>query len=320
MRRPERDDAGHEALGPGREFDVIRDLLARWSGIAHGIGDDGAVLDVPAGSHLVASVDTSLEGVHFRRDWLTLREIGYRATASALSDLAAMAAQPLAMLLALSLPADRLDDAAALGDGVGDAARDSGCAIVGGDTTQAPQLALSVTVLGYAVAPVRRSGARAGDAVYVTGRLGAAGAALVWLERGETPPAPLRERYAHPVPRIAEARWLAARGASAMIDISDGLASELRHLAAASGVGIAVELERVPLAGDLPPAAAAVSGEEYELLLTAPHELDAAAFTRAFNLPLTRIGQVTDAAGGVVSITHRGTRVDLGAGYDHFSR
>jgi thiamine-monophosphate kinase len=312
-------DAGQEALGPGREFDVIRALLARWSGVARGVGDDGAVLDIPAGSRLVASIDTSVEGVHFRRDWLTVHEIGYRSTASALSDLAAMAARPLGILLALSIPADALDDAPALGDGVGQAARDAGCAIVGGDTTRGDRLALTVAVLGHASAPVRRSGARPGDRVYVTGRLGAAAAAVAALARGETPPAALRERFAHPVPRIAEAQWLAAHGVSAMIDISDGLVSELRHLAAASGVAITVELEQVPVAGDVRPAAAAVSGEEYELLVTSPRELDAASFFRVFALPLTDIGRVGDGAGGVVTTTHQGERVDPGAGYDHFS-
>ena len=310
---------GHEALGPGREFDVIRALLGRWSDMARGIGDDAAVLDIPAGSRLVASIDTSLEGVHFRREWLTAREIGYRSTASALSDLAAMAAQPLAILLALSLPPTWLDDAASLADGVGDAARDAGCAIVGGDTTRGDRLALTVTVLGHAIAPVRRSGARPGDLVYVTGRLGAVAAAVAAFERGETPPRPLRERFAHPVPRMAEAQWLAAKGATAMIDISDGLVSELRHLAAASNVGMTVELERVPVVAGMTPADAARSGEEYELLLTSPHELDAAAFTSAFSSPQTSIGRVDDGVGGVI-VTHRGERVDPGAGYDHFSR
>ena len=105
-----------------------------------------------------------------------------------------------------------------------------------------------------------------------------------------------------------------------MIDISDGLVSELRHVAAASGVGMTVELERVPVVAATTPAAAVRSGEEYELVVTCPHELDAAAFTHAFSLPLTNIGRVDEGVGGVVITTHRGERVDPGVGYDHFSR
>ncbi len=312
--------ASHTALGPGGEFDLVRRLVARWGDRAAGIGDDAAVLDVPLGAQLVASVDTSVESVHFRREWLTPREIGYRATAAALSDLAAMAALPLGVLLSLTLPPELAAWVDELGDGVGDAAGDAQCPIVGGDVTAGERLSLSLTVLGHAVAPVRRRGATAGDRVYVTGRLGAPGAALSALRNGERPAPAIRERFAHPQPRLREARWLAEHGAHAMIDISDGLAPEARHLASASGVSLALVLDALPCATDVAPLDAVVSGEEYELLLTAPGPIDIDAFALAFGIPLTPIGEVNEAGATDVSFTLHGMRVDPGTGYDHFSR
>lgn len=209
-------------LGPGREFDIIRALLARWGARATGIGDDAALLDVPAGEHLVASADTSVEHIHFERAWLTPREIGYRATMAALSDLAAMAAWPLGVLLALGLPRSWLDEVGEIGDGVGDALDRAKTIVRGGDITGASDLTLGFTVLGSTATPLRRNGARLGDTVYVTGTLGGPGAALAAWQRGDTPAQEARERFAHPVARIAEAIWLARGGARAAIDIRMG--------------------------------------------------------------------------------------------------
>ncbi|MFL5577881.1 MAG: AIR synthase related protein, partial [Gemmatimonadaceae bacterium] len=149
-------------LGPGREFDAVRDMLRRWGAAASGVGDDCAVLDVPAGERLCVSTDASVEGVHFRAGWLTPREIGWRAAAAALSDLAAAGAAPLGLLLAVSVPARWRPDLGELADGVGAAARAAGAPIVGGDTTgaAADALSLTVTVLGSAVRPLGRGGAR----------------------------------------------------------------------------------------------------------------------------------------------------------------
>ena len=308
-------------LGPGREFDLVRDLLRRWGSIAQGIGGDCAVLDVPAGERLCVSTDSSIENVHFRADWLTPREIGYRAAAAALSDLAAVGATPLAMLVALSAPARWRARLGELADGVGDAARLTGALIVGGDTTASPEsLSLTVTVLGAAAAPTSRVGALPGDRLYVTGTLGGSLEALRALEAGAVPPPEHRERFAHPTPRIAEGRWLAAHGVHAAIDISDGLVADLGHLAAASGVRLRVDLDLLPRAPRVEARRAAESGEEYELAVAAA-ALDVEAFRAATGTPLREIGVVVAAGetGPGVEVYREGARVDLPRGYDHFS-
>lgn len=304
-----------EALGPGREFDVIREMRSRWGSIAAGIGDDAAVLDVPRGDVLVASNDTSIEGRHFRRGWLTPHEIGYRAVTAALSDLAAMAARPLGVLVALALPAEWQSEVAALADGIGEAAAVAHTRILGGNTSAAGELSLTTTVLGSAFGTLRRDALRPGDQLYVTGRLGGAGAACRALDAGLTPAPADRARFARPVARLTEARWLLDRGATAGIDISDGLAAELQHLAAASGARLEVQLERVPRVDGVSEREAAVSGEEYELLVGAPVSLDARDFERTFGLPLTCIGRA--AAGRDVILTSAGARVAIPSGYDH---
>jgi len=305
-------------LGPGLEFDLVRTLAARWGATACGIGDDAAIVDVPAGQHLIASADTAVEGVHFRRDWLAPREIGWRAAAAALSDLAAMAATPIALLVSLSIPTTWLDDIPALADGVGDAARLAGACIAGGDLTSARELSIAITVLGAAADPLRRSGARPGDLLYVTGRLGGPHSALAAWQRGAAPTPDSRDRFAHPVPRLREAQWLAEHGAHAGIDVSDGLLSDAAHLAAASRARLAVALDALPVIGDVSPDEAARSGEEYELLVASPRAIDAAAFERRFGIPLTEIGRVETGAADVVA-TLRGVRVAPGGGFDHFS-
>jgi thiamine-monophosphate kinase len=310
--------ADHTPLGAGREFDAVRALLARWGDAAAGVGDDCAVLDVPPGERLCVSTDTSVDGVHFRREWLTPTEIGYRATAAALSDLAAMAARPLALLLAATVPAEWRSVLPELADGVAEAAAAAGAVIVGGDTTGGAVLSLTVTVLGSAAAPVRRGGARAGDRLYLTGRLGGPAAALGALERGDKPAPALRARFEHPEPRIHEARWLAGQGARAMIDLSDGLLADVAHLAAASGVRAVVDLERVPCVEGVAPRAAAASGEEYELVCALPHVADVAEFRARFGVALTEIGRVEGGA-PELALYERGARVDLPRGYDHFS-
>lgn len=309
-------------LGPGREFDVIRDLVRRWGSAARGIGDDAAILDVPAGSRLVASTDASVENVHFRRPWLSPAEVGFRAATAALSDLAAMAASPIAMLVAMSVPESWRESLGEIAEGIGDAARTFDAPITGGNLTSGSELALTVTVLGATARPLGRDGARPGDALYATGTLGGPRRALDAWESGRVPAPADRARFARPSARIREAIWLADHGASAAIDISDGLVGDMRHLIAASRVAATLEIDAIPTVRGARPREAVVSGEEYELLVAAPHALDEHAFAREFAIPLTRIGVVTAPADGARGVRMRlnGEFVDLSAGHDHFSR
>ncbi|MDQ3136302.1 MAG: AIR synthase-related protein, partial [Gemmatimonadota bacterium] len=213
--------------------------------------------------------------------------------------------------------------------GAGAAAADAGTRVVGGDLSSGPGWSLAVTVLGWASAPITRAGVRPGDGLWVTGALGGPRAALEAWQRGEAPDEAARRAFARPVPRIHAGRWLASHGAGAMIDVSDGLGADAGHLAAASGVAIALELERVPVA---PPAVAAArrlglpaeqfaaeSGEEYELLVALPptfSDEDALAFRSVCGLALTRVGDARPGTG--VQTRLRGEPLVL-AGFDHFA-
>jgi thiamine-monophosphate kinase len=253
------------------------------------LGDDASV--VRARGYAVTSVDTLVDGVHFRSGQLTPAEIGQRAVGSALSDLAAMGARAGEAYLALALaPGTELVDAVALCAGAQDAAAGCGVTIAGGDVSASPTLVVSVTVVGWARDPgelVGRDGARPGDLVAVTGSLGAAGAGLALLEGragsgsiSESVAAALRERYARPQPRLDAGLALSALGATAMIDLSDGLATDALHLALRSGVAIELTLAALPLATgvrevaaqlDIDPATfAATAGEDYELCACVP--------------------------------------------------
>jgi thiamine-monophosphate kinase len=304
------------ALGPGEEFDAIRALIERWGDRAAGIGDDAAILDLPRGDRLVASVDTTVENRHFRAGWLTPRELGYRAVAAALSDLAAMAARPLGVLIALAVPDSWRADLLEVADGIGDAVTAAGTVIRGGNITAANELSITTTVLGSAFRPLTRAGARAGDFVYVTGALGGPGAAVARLANGESAD-PHRGRFAHPGPRLREARWLADHGATAAIDVSDGLVADLRHVAAASSVGITLDAARIPCVDGVRVHEALMSGEEYELVVTTPARLDTGAFEHLFAASLTEIGAVSAIRPGEVRVI--GARVAGVSGHDHFS-
>ncbi len=306
-------------MGDGPEFDTIRRLLATWGPAAEGIGDDAAVLAVPPGERLVASTDATIEGVHFRREWMTPEEIGSRAAAAALSDLAAMAAVPLGLLLAIAAPPDWGDELEALARGVGAVAHRARCPIVGGNLSAARELSLTITVLGSTARPLGRSGAVAGDVILVTGELGGPGAALAALLAGAVPDPRHATRFVSPAPRLLEARWLAEHGAHAAIDISDGLVADAAHLARASGVSFQISADRIPLVGGVSASEAAASGEEYELIVAMPAPVGghAAAFARQFGIPLTAIGIVLPASAEPVTLT--GPRTESAAGHDHFS-
>jgi thiamine-monophosphate kinase len=302
-------------LAPGAEFDAIRSILRRLGARAKGIGDDAAVLAVPRGDSLVASVDSVVEGKHFGPGWFTPREIARRAVVAALSDLAAMAARPLGVLVAMVIPDAWRAELDALTDGISDAVSSANTYVLGGNLSDGSELSITTTVLGSAFAPLARSTARMGDRVYVTGRLGAPRAALELLSRGESP-GPFRERFANPAARLDEARWLADRGATAAVDISDGLIADLRQLSAASGVRISIDAAHVPCFPDVSVETALSSGEEYELIATTPNQMDAAEFARRFSLEVTEIGRVVPGPAGV---DVEGARVAAVSGYDHFS-
>ena len=310
-------------------IDAIEATLSRGGArVVRWIGDDAAV--VRGAGYAVTSVDTTVEGVHFRRAQLRPDEIGHRALGSALSDLAAMAARPGEAYLAVGLPAGFAhDDALAIVAGAAEVAARHGVSIAGGDVSRSATLTVTATVVGWARDPgelVARDGARPGDLVVVTGALGGAGAGLALLDgRADAGGLAagvaerLRRRYAAPEPRIAAGLALAALGATAMIDVSDGVATDARHLATRSGVTIeliAGDLPREPgvdavarQVGSDPATFAATAGEDYELCACVPaaaRELVGADWTgRPGELPaLSWIGRVIDA--GPVNPAGRG--------------
>ena len=315
-------------LGAGPEFDRIRAVAAALGDSAGVLGDDCASIPDAEGT-VVLSTDASIENVHFRRAWLGAEEIGWRAASAALSDLAAQGAVPVGLLAAVALPRETPEaESTAVMRGVGRAAAAVGAAVLGGDLSAAGEWMITVTVVGRAVHPVSRRGAAAGDGLWVTGALGAARAALDAWRAGREPAPGARAAFAHPEPRIAAGRWLGEHGARAMLDLSDGLAADAGHLAAASGCRAEVELASVPTAGDAvvaaiaagiePPLYAAVGGEDYELLAALPAgfgEPDQRRFEAATGLAITRVGRM--ARGSGTRFVLRGQPVAL-AGYDHF--
>lgn len=317
----------HTRLGPGQEFDRIRRIAAELGDRAVGLGDDCAILPGREGGEIVLSTDISVEGVHFRREWLSLEEIGWRSAAAALSDLAAAAAAPIGLLAAIVVPEHLEGDATErLMAGVGGAAAMSGASVLGGDLSSGAVLSLTITVVGSVGRQVSRSGARAGDLLWVTGRLGGARSALEQWRGGKDPDHDARHAFAKPEPRIAEGRWLVERGAHALIDLSDGLAGDVRHIAAASSVGCVVNLDALPLhasaaagaalAGQSVGVFAAIGGEDYELLAAMPESFtpEAHRFAVDFGIPLTKIGVVND---GPVRFGLDGEDIEV-QGYSHF--
>jgi len=318
------------ALGPGREFDLIRRLVGDETPLPPevrvGPGDDAAVLE----GGWVVTCDLSVEDVHFRRAWLSDREIGYRAGAASLSDLAAMAASPVGVLVSIASPRQGGADPEAVQAGVREIAVDLGASVIGGDLSGSPgPLVVDVIALGRTAWPVLRDGAEPGDDVWVTGRLGAAAAAVRLWARGEQPPPELRAAFARPRPRVREARCLVEHElVDALIDLSDGLAGDAGHVAAASGVRITLEAARVPVAeaalAALGPAgaleAALHGGEDYELcFVTDPGVVDAAHFRERHGILLTRVGRV-EAGEGVwlEQPDGRAERLTRG-GFDHLA-
>ena len=307
----------HTPLGSGAEFDAIRRILERWGPRARRIGDDAAVLTSLGDRALVVSTDTSIENVHFRSEWLSPQEIGFRATAAALSDLAAMGATPLGILAALAVPESWRPRLEQITDGIGDAAAYANASIIGGDMSRAGELAITITVLGAARHALFRTSARPGDRIYVTGRFGGPLCALRDFMAGKEPSPEHRQRFARPLPRIAESEWLSEHGTTAAIDVSDGLSADLNHLAAASRVCLKVQLDRLPVVEGVSQVDAAGSGEEYELIVTGPARIATSEFTDRFNLELTEIGRVEHGS-PEVRFFLREEQIPAPPGYSHF--
>jgi thiamine-monophosphate kinase len=314
------------ALGPGPEFDRIRKIAQVLGDQGTGLGDDCGL--VREGEEFIAfSTDVSVEGVHFRREWIGPEEVGWRATAAALSDLAAEGAEPIGLLSAVTMPATGAEaELVLVMAGVGAAARSVRAMVLGGDLASGPLWSLTITVVGRTRAPVTRGGVQPGDRLWVTGGLGGARAALEAWRRGAVPQAGARTRFAHPEPRITAGRWLARHGARAMIDLSDGLAGDTWHLAAASGVALNIDLGTIPVVPEVaeeaaqlgvpPERFAAEAGEDYELLVALPARFDAVdLFVRECGIPLTRIGLAAEGAGVVFRLA--GHPLEL-HGFNHF--
>ncbi len=314
------------------EFELINAIRMRVNirrdDVALGVGDDAAVLDVPAGRQLVACADTLVAGVHFPLDTAP-EDLGWKSLAVNLSDLAAMGAEPAWALLALTLPEPDAFLVAAFAEGFAELARAHDVALVGGDTTQGP---LSITVTAFGVVPVggalRRGGARAGDAVFVTGTLGDAAGALRQLQDGVAPAERLRAKLSRPEPRIAAG--LALRGiASACIDVSDGLLADLGHACVASGAGAELDADALPMSSALTAAfdratcrdLALAGGDDYELCFTAPaaRQTEIAAALAQAGCSATRIGRIV-AGSGVRALDAAGNPIAPGrAGWEHFA-
>ena len=345
----------HIELGPGGEFDLIREIRSRLSAQrepdARGIaepdlcrevavaGGDDAAVTVPGGA-TATSVDALVEGVHFERSSAPPVAIGHKALAGALSDLAAMGAAPGESYVALGVPESYPTEAILeICDGVAALAGRCGARVLGGDLSRSPVMFLAVTVVGHAptaAALVGRAGATVGSRLVVTGELGGAAAGHLLLQHPELADAlpaevvsdELRRRQLCPTPQIAAGIALAGAGAEAMIDLSDGLGSDAAHLAAAGGVGLRVELGQLPVQAGVEALAVAAAmdpydliasgGEDYELLAVVPPDRLAAATAAVAEAgtTLTAVGEVV--AGSQIELRDPDGRLREPRGFDHF--
>ncbi|MEV4842615.1 thiamine-phosphate kinase [Micromonospora matsumotoense] len=304
------------------EFGLIDRVTARLtygSSCLLGPGDDAAVVAAPD-RRVVASTDVLVEGRHFRRDWSSARDVGHRAAAANLADIAAMGARPTALLVALCIPAD-LDTAWAeeLADGLAAEAALVDAGVVGGDMSASATLTIAVTALGDLDGrpPVVRSGARPGDVVALAGRTGWAAAGLTVLSRGFRTPRLLVEAYRRPEVPYPAGPEAAQLGATAMIDVSDGLLADLGHLAKASGVGVDLRRDGFEVPRQMSDAAQALGVDPYTWILAGgdDHAL-VATFPPAVALPPSwrTVGRVVEGVG----VTVDGDAYDGPAGWEHF--
>jgi thiamine-monophosphate kinase len=294
--------------------------------IVVGIGDDCAVLRLPRGHEALVTTDFSLEGIHFRRDWQSPECIGHRCLARGLSDIAAMGGRPIAAFLSLALPtALRQNWVDRFLDGFLDLAREFNVGLAGGDTAQSPTGVLAdVMVVGSLPrgSALLRSGAGPGDQIYVTGELGQSAAALRDFTSGK-----IKKRDVYPAPRIAVGEWLRAnRVATAAIDVSDGLSTDLSHICKASRVGAVIESNALPINAEASksrksgPSAldlALNGGEDYELLFTAPKSKRVPG--KIAGVEVTRIGEIVRGRSMQIVINGRKQRLEV-RGWEHFGQ
>jgi thiamine-monophosphate kinase len=311
-------DAGVDRLGDDRPIIGIGDDAAAWRG-------DAAIE--------LATVDTMVQGVHFSLKTITWQELGWKSLAINLSDIAAMGGAPRYALVALALPEDTpVDAVTSMYEGMIEAARQYRLAIVGGNISRAPEISITITVLGSSINDrvLRRSTALPGDVIAVTGYLGSAGAGREMLTKKLKfrPEAMkyLRDAFLHPVPRIAEGQLLVKHGVTTAIDISDGLLADLRHICEASRVGARVDVDRLPVHeavkasfGEKAIELALGGGEDYELLFTGPAEI-IKNIKSEISCPETNIGEITAGEPGKIDLRDAGNNtVQIkNTGWSHF--
>jgi thiamine-monophosphate kinase len=320
---------GGSSVGDLGEFGLIAAVTPRFAAtpdVLLGPGDDAAVVTAADG-RVVASTDLLVEGRHFRRDWSSAHDVGRKAAAQNLADIVAMGARPTALLVGLAAPADLPADwATGLADGLAEETASVGATVVGGDVVRGEQVVVAVTALGdlEGRAPVTRSGARPGDVVALAGRLGWAAAGLAVLGRGFRSPRVLADAHRVPSPPYAAGPAAAVAGATAMIDVSDGLVQDAGHVAAASGVVLALRTDLLVVDAPLAEAAAAFNadplvwvltgGEDHALLATFPAP---AVVPPGFHVIGTVRAPEADEAPGVLV---DGAAYAGSGGHDHFAR
>lgn len=327
------------------EFELIARLTAgaprEAKDLIRGVGDDCAVIAGPGGRDWLVTADALIENVHFNLKWADLKALGRKALSVNLSDIAAMGGTPRFYLVAIGLPPKRaLSIAEPIYAGMRETAKEHGLIMIGGDTVASPSsLTLSITAIGEIERSrcLYRSGARAGDAIYITGTSGGSALGLCCLKAGfkGDDALPFIKRHLDPMPRIAEGQWIAnSRMATAMIDVSDGIVADLSHIADESGAGFEVDVSAVPrdpgfgrLAGELghdPVDLALTGGEDYELLFTIAgdraDELRRIAAQCPGGCKMTRIGTITaDSAARIVKDA-KGCAIKLKTmGFNHFT-
>ncbi len=289
---------------------LVAERLGTGPQVLLGPGDDAAVVAAPDG-RVVATTDVLVEGVHFRRDWSTAYDVGRKAAAANLADVAAMGATGSALLVGLAAPADLpVAWALQLADGLRDEGALVGAVVVGGDTVRAEQVVVSVTALGdlQGRRPVSRAGARVGDVVVVAGRLGGSAAGLALLTAGRRT-GPLVDVHRRPEPPYALGPALADSGATAMCDVSDGLVADLGHVCEASGVGMELDVAAVPRPDGVSGQQALHGGEDHALVATVPP----GAAAGLAELGVVAVGRVRAGSG----VRDSGGR-PLTGGWEHF--
>ncbi len=294
-------------------------------GVVRGIGDDAAILQVARGHQLLVTTDLCIEDVHFRREWHPARSVGHRCLTRGLSDVAAMGGEPVACFLSLGLPPKLqqrwVDDFL---KGLIDLAAQSGVSLAGGDISSAEKIMVDIVVTGQV--PVKkavlRSGAKPGDRIFVTGKLGGSAAVLQQLYAGTQVTLSKSNLHFYPLPRLKAGRWLRQHGATAMIDLSDGLSVDLDHICQESGVAAMIDANCLPIAKGADLALALHGGEDYELLFTVPEK--AKLPPKIAGVPITEIGEIQRQTHSQTRVRLRGLNNHIRplkpAGWQHFSK